>query len=719
MSESPKSIITKCLSQIATHLPHYKHRPGQQKMMTAVLDAFSRTPFQEDHGNESKSQQGESITVIEGPTGIGKSLGYLLPAIVMAKTLNKKLVVSSATVNLQEQLAYKDVPFLAKYGGLKITYAIAKGRSRYACTYRLKQFAGIKTDAEPSQLEIDALESTASLTEKKLFTQMAKALFTRSWSGDRDSLNHPVADAVWSKITTDRHACLKRSCPDFNGCPFFTARNTLENADLIIANHDLVLADIAMGGGVILPEPANTFYCFDEAHHLADKAIKQFAGSHTINGTIAWLEKIDSVANKAAILLKEDQLVKDISRVAEEVVSYLQDFSRAIADLPALNPGANTKAETAILRFKLGQLPEAFLSMGHTLVVAINSLKNALYAAQNQLKKVKGQNQSLQGGFDRALIDIGFFIGRVANLAATWTLFAREVDTHEPPIAKWITAKWSTQKKQEQIEYAIHASPVSAARLLSTALWQQVAGAVLTSATLRSLGTFDLILAETGLKDYSATTCLALDSPFDFQRQGTLIVPAMKTSPKEPQAHTQELITLLPAFLPASGGNGALVLFSSHQQMQAVTQGLPANLQLLLLIQGQQSRAALLRKHFERINNERPSILVGLASFAEGLDLPGNACNLLIITKLPFAVPDDPVSQSYADWVIQKGGNPFREMTLPTANIKLIQAVGRLIRTETDTGTVVIFDKRLETQWYGKLLYKGLPAFQRLYSAEK
>ncbi len=238
-----------------------------------------------------------------------------------------------------------------------------------------------------------------------------------------------------------------------------------------------------------------------------------------------------------------------------------------------------------------------------------------------------------------------------------------------------------------------------------------MAGAVLTSATLRSLGTFDLLLKETGLLSFSKTTCIALDSPFDFQKQAKLIIPEMQATPKDPIAHTFEIVTLLPTYLPSSGANGSLVLFASRKQMHDVANKLPDEYRRLLLIQGDWSKEILLSEHFARIEKGQPSILFGLASFAEGLDLPGNACNNLIIAKLPFAVPDDPVSETLADWITEKGGNPFMEITLPATSIKLIQAVGRLIRSENDTGTVVIFDTRLKNTHYGRLLRKSLPPF--------
>jgi ATP-dependent DNA helicase DinG len=687
--QNPQTIIDNCLAQIAQHLPGFKYRPQQLQMIDAVVKTM---------------QKNKSILVIEGPTGTGKSLGYLLPAIVMAKTLKKKLIVSSATVMLQEQLVNKDIPFLAKHTDLNISYAIAKGRGRYACTAKLKQHTD---SAEVQQLEIDIDNKDKSLA------RLMELLDKGEWSGDRDSLAKNIPDAQWSQITNDRHGCVKRLCPHFIACPFYKARQLLEEVDIIIVNHDLLLADIAMGGGVILPDPGETFYCLDEAHHLAAKAIKQFAASHAINGTLAWLEKIDGVVSKCLMLLKQYQFTANVKNLVEAIVEYLQDFSQALTSFPELQ----VSSESALLRFKHGVVPESLLSLCENLAKTTKSLHGVLCVLQENLKKAKveAEGQGIADMFNRPLIDLGFFIGRVENVMAVWALFAQKSKDNGPPIAKWITAAWPSHKnQQEQLDYIVSASPVSAAKLLADKFWDRIAGAVLTSATLRSLGTFDLLLKETGLQHYPQINCIALNSPFDFQQQGKLIIPAMRSDPRDPIAHTQEIIKLLPKLLPDTGNNGALVLFASKKQMYEVAKNIPNNFKRLLLMQREQAKEILLKEHFDRIKKQQPSILFGLASFAEGLDLPGNACNYLIIAKLPFAVPDDPVSETMADWITQQGGDPFMEMTLPATSIKLIQAVGRLIRAETDTGTVAILDTRLRTKQYGKLLCNSLPPFKQV-----
>lgn len=706
--------INTCLNNIAKNLPGFKSRPGQHQMITAVAQTLVRAqkPAAE---NEELVRCGESILVIEGPTGTGKTLGYLLPAIVMARSLDKKLVVSSATVALQEQLANKDIPFLAQQTGLNISYVMAKGRGRYACTYRLKQYLGAHDSTSEQNVFFDTLDNNdqpypSSQSEIKRWQHLSDLLDQRQWSGDRDALAEPLPDNLWSKITTDRHGCLKKSCAYLNTCPFFIARHQLDTANIIIANHDLVLADLAMGGGIILPHPSETFYCIDEAHHIADKAIKQFAASHALNGTLAWLEKIKLTTMRIQPFAKNYNQFSQIESHTTSIANYLIDLRHLLSSLPELKFSTYTLSSPLVLRFANGILPPGIFEISTHLATATTALYLLLDALYNTL--LKNQNDASfgkSGMLSKILADLGFLLGRVENLKSVWQMFIHPDSQQEPPLAKWITAEYKHAK--DEVEYTICASPVRAATLLTDNLWRQAAGVILTSATLRSLGTFNLFLTETGLGNFSAVTCIALESPFNFKQQGRLVIPSMRSDPSAPDIHTREVIELLPQLIQSSGGNGTLVLFSSKKQMHDVAQGIPETLRTLLLIQGEHSKAALIQTHLTRISMNSPSVLFGLASLAEGLDLPGTACNHVIIAKLPFAMPDDPVSKTLTEWIEQQGKNSFFTITLPSASIKLIQAVGRLIRTETDTGTVTILDTRLKTKRYGQQMLKSLPPF--------
>ncbi|HVV68084.1 MAG TPA: ATP-dependent DNA helicase DinG [Gammaproteobacteria bacterium] len=711
------NLLNQCLNKIANSLPGFKKRPTQWHMIKAVYATLMNSEAHKPQADENgvmPSRRGESILVVEGPTGTGKSLAYLLPAVIAAKSLGKHLVVSSATVMLQEQLAYKDIPFLAQHAGLDITYAIAKGRGRYACTYKLYQHTSHATQSDflGHDSELPPWDRKPTPQEIATLQHLAGMLHDKSWIGDRDTLTQPVPDLLWSRITNDRHGCTKRECPHFKDCPFYNARAQLETADMVIANHDLLLADLSMGGGVILPVPEDTFYCIDEAHHLADKAIKQFGASHALQGTLLWLEKLGTTVAKVEAALKESHASVKVATHAETIALTLQELSVALKALPALQP--KELNIPVIYRCHQGILPKGFEEFCHILLPAMKSMLSTLNLLQETLRRRKAKVEGLadEALFDRLAVDLGFFITRVENLTAVWTLLAMHIPPEYPPIAKWIAAQWVN--RGAEIEYVLSASPVSSAGVLSERLWKVAAGAILTSATLRSLGSFDKLLRDTGLSHYPQTRTIALESPFNLTEQGILNIPHMQHDPKQPDAHTREVILLLQELLKPLPGEGTLVLFTSKKQMQEVIAALPQPIVALLLVQGSQSKEALISAHFARIKANSASILFGLASFAEGLDLPGKACTHLIITKLPFAVPDDPVSQTLAEWTELRGGNAFADLTLPETSVRLIQAVGRLIRSETDYGRVSILDTRLVTMPYGRQLRKALPPFKTI-----
>jgi ATP-dependent DNA helicase DinG len=702
-------ILSQSLENIAKSLPGFVSRPTQHQMMAAVFNTLSRTRHMLSAEEGDLPNQGESILIVEGPTGTGKSLAYLLPAIIAANLYKKHLVVSSATVMLQEQLANKDIPFVAQHAGIPVTYAIAKGRGRYACPQKLYQLLmqNAQTDLIGDNDNISlAAEKKLHAYELSKLQQLAHQLGEKNWTGDRDSLNEEVSDPLWSRITNDRHGCLKRECAYFKGCPFYEARDRLETVDVIVVNHDLLLADLAMGGGVILPSPKDTFYCIDEAHHLSAKAVEQFSAAHTLHGTIAWLEKLHGAIGKAESLLAEYSITQKAQYAIDVIRENLQTLSHALEGLFAQN------FNMAIYRCAHGILPKGFELFCGQLLPAIQSLLTILQNLQDVLKrkKAKQEGKISDALFDRLATDLGFFSGRVENLQAVWQLLVTDAEPNHPPIAKWIVA----EKTPGHIEYTLCASPVRASHLLAKRLWKQSAGAVLTSATLRSLGSFEKLLAETGLNHYPETTCITLPSPFNLKQQGQLRIPPMKADPTNPVAHTQELIKLMPNLIALDKHEGTLVLFSSKKQMLEVAESLPPRWQKTLLIQGSQPKEQLIKTHFSRVAENKASVLFGLASFAEGLDLPGKACTHLIIAKLPFSMPDDPVSQTLAEWISLRGGNPFAEMTLPEASIRLIQAVGRLIRSETDYGVVTILDTRLTSKAYGRLLKQNLPPFGSL-----
>ncbi|MGE8356483.1 MAG: ATP-dependent DNA helicase DinG [Microvirgula sp.] len=709
LTDLEKDAIRHHYQTLATALPGFKPRPSQRRMIAEIANALSRC--KERDGDELPEREGESILAVEGPTGVGKSVAYLIAGGVMAKNRAKKLIVSSATVALQEQLVNRDLPFVVEHSELPLTYALAKGRGRYACPYRLFQLT-----ADSTQGELLAPDPAAALWERKpeaaelaAIKALADAFYYKTWNGDRDDYPEMIDDALWLRVTNDRHGCLKAACPNRPECPFYIARDALENVDVVVTNHDLLLADCAMGGGVILPAPEQSFYCIDEAHHLSKKAVNQFAADFQSGPTLGWLDKVATLASHADTLLDKHELVDLLIDSAAASIEHLTQFVAVLDGIEALSGNDGDDEPTWLL--PAGPLPEGVDQLAANLQLTSAALEKQL----EQLSDALAEARKDKSGGDMLLIDrlsseLGFFISRAEPFAAVWALFVTEPEDKAPPIARWITARAVGNRR----DYRVSASPVSAAGSLASTLWRKAAGAVLTSATLRSLNSFDLLLRQTGLVWLPETSTLALDSPFDFAHQGELYLPPLAVSPKDAAGHTAEIVKWLPRLVDLSQPNGTLMLFSSRRQMEEVADRLPPEFAERVLVQGTLPKSKLLARHLEAVADGRASLIFGLDSFAEGLDLPGEACVHVIIAKLPFAMPDDPVGLTLSKWIESQGGNPFIELSVPEASVKLIQAVGRLIRTESDYGRVSILDTRLKTAAYGKKILAALPPFRRI-----
>lgn len=702
-----KNAISDHYKAISQNLPGFCPRTAQRQMIAAVANALSRSLKKSE--DEEVTRQGESIVVIEGPTGVGKSLAYLLAGGIMAQTREKKLVVSSATVALQEQLVNRDLPFLIEKSGLELTFALAKGRGRYLCPYRLYQLT-----QDHAQGALMGFEEVAALWTDKprpedvaQLRELADAFSQRHFNGDRDTWHENIPDALWAKTTNDRHGCLKAACPNKPECPFYLAREVLETVDVVVANHDLLLADISMGGGVILPAPSQSFYCIDEAHHLAKKALNQFAAEHSLNQSQWFLERLPKLTAQLASITDKMELANQAEDAADALLEHFSEWMWQLNDAPQL-AGSND-VDMPIWLWDDGAIPEALAVLVQNTAISARMLVKNLHGLSEALgntRKDKGSDSAL---IDKVASELGMAIARAEQMNAVWDLMEEVPKEKAPPLAKWITSK-----RHDKNDYVFNASPVSAASHLASSLWQQAAGAVLTSATLQSLGNFDLLLKQTGLMWFKEVETVALESPFNFQEQGELYLPPIQASPKDALAHTNDLVDWLPKLIDLDQGVGSLVLFSSRKQMQDVALRLPDDYVAKLLVQGDMPKATLLARHHEAIAKKEASIIFGLDSFAEGLDLPGYACVHVIIAKLPFSMPDNPIDKTLSRWIEKNGGNPFVELTVPETSIKLVQAVGRLIRTETDHGRVSILDNRVKTAGYGKRLLASLPNFKRI-----
>ncbi len=650
-----------------------------------------------------------SIAVIEGGTGIGKTFGYLIPTL-LAKTEEFKIVLATATVNLQMQLIEKDLPWVSKILGREIRAEMAKGRRRYVCISRL--FSANTGIAESGQLnllgiEVDSDKAVHLEHQQEMLDSLIEEM-DQGWDGDRDVLKTKVSEPFWQKVSTDASGCSGRRCAYIRECPFFKARGKLKSADIIVANHDVLLSDLVMGSGTLLPESSETFYIIDEAHHFPVKALEHFASATSLKGAKQWLSKMNVMVQRLRMVLPD---LSDSLKAFEENRHRMQEtlthlYEALWPQMQSMSPTQDWVLSGENSGEQLGSLEiSPVLSLIQRLLSDAHPLQNLLYCFRKSLSE--SQSDKTLPDFDPLLQALGFLIQKNHTLIRTWEMWISANATSVSPIAKWIS-------KSELDDLYIHAAYTSADRVLPQFFWnQRTRGIVLCSATLRSLGSFDSFLSKSGLKTDQRVSCHAFLSPFDYAKS-ILKIPMMQWDPtyENNEAYLVELAEYIQTILKQET-QGSLVLFTSKKTMESVYENLSLMLKNLVLMQGLESKSQLLKQHKDRIDAGVPSVIFGLQSFAEGIDLPGNYCRHVIITKLPFSVPSTPIEQTFVHWMRLREEDPFLNHTLPEASLRLNQFAGRLIRHEKDTGTLSILDNRILKKRYGKSLIRALPAFSR------
>lgn len=682
LTRQEQNQIAQFTSALRAVMPGYRERNAQHEMAQAVASAFDHC----HHGSDTAETDGSNFLVCESGTGTGKTYAYAIPGIVLARSVGKRLIISSSTIALQEQLMVKDLPLLQQCAPFHFSYSIGKGRSRYACTIKLNDLAA-KASQGQIQFEEDSSETLEGL-DLRTVVDLSRRLASGDWDGDQDRLTDKLPSGIWGRVTTDRNGCSGNKCPEFASCPFFQARRRMQEADVIIANHDLVLAALDLQPGTVLPDPAECFFVFDEAHALPQKVLSHFAERHPIRSTYSLLSAIpDTVMTVVHSLGLNAVLHVHAQQACMELGAALKELIRWI--------DAEVSPDAEIYRFKEGTIPDALRDIGEIMLDRGQTVLELLADTRaGSLKRASEQPVIAQA----LLANIGEHLARAENLVNTWRLILKEDRTGAPPTARWI--------EQQQGDHNIAASPINAGDRLTKTLWRRSSAAVLTSATLTSCGEFDSYLHQTGLDRFKETRLLRLDSPFDYRNRARIVVPKMKSNPADHAAHTEEVIALLPGLI---GPGATLVLFASARQMQEVYARTTDQLRAWMLMQGALPKPELIRRHKEMIHTGKTSVLFGLASLGEGVDLPGDYLSHVIIAKLPFPVPDHPLEEARREWIESRGGSAFHEVTLPDAAIKLAQMVGRLMRTEEDTGKITILDPRIATKPYGKMLLRGLP----------
>jgi ATP-dependent DNA helicase DinG len=659
----------------------FRARRGQREMIAQIA--------------RSLADEGTRIAVIEAGTGTGKTAAYCLASIPLAKALGKTVVISTATVALQEQVTLQDLPDIQNNAGVGFTLSLAKGRGRYLCLKRLDDHLKYSDQQEIPLFDMPSADYTS------LYQEMLNRYGTGAWDGEIDSWAEGISDEAWRTVTTDHRGCSNNRCSFFKQCPFFRARTRMDGVDVIVANHDLVLADLALGGGAVLPDPEDCIYIIDEAHHLADKTQNHFSVRARVNGTLQWLEHVNSVLGSLTQrFARPTELVTLATNVATET-GMLRTALEALAEELQTLDFVPRDEELEIHRFPLGEIPQAISELADATLPSINKICDDLERAHDRLQEAVAGELNWENAFEAEdwLVPVGQLQTRALASRGLLEDFAKGAgSTHRH--ARWVN--------RTPTDVELVSAPIEPGYILEDVLWSRCYGAVCTSATLTALGRFDRFFERVGLNP--EVPALRIPSPFNYPEIARFEVPKMTSDPREFEAHSEEVAALLPNLIAEDVS--ALVLFTSWRQLNAVVKLLPDELRDRLLIQGEAAKQVLIRDHRQRVDDGEQSVLLGLASFSEGLDLPDDYCRHVIIVKLPFAVPDDPIDQAMAEWAEARGRNAFYEISVPDAALKLVQACGRLIRHENDHGRISMLDKRIVTQRYGKAILQSLPPFK-------
>ena len=679
LSDELKAQIRDSFIKLKSDMSDFNVRPSQNKMIAEISKTLCG-----DYKDSNK------ILCVEAPTGTGKTFAYLLSSIPIAKANKKKLIVSSANVALQEQLLLKDIPEAQKYCQVDFEYALVKGRSRYVCIRNLINLCEEKS-ADSTLFDSDLLfDEPPGKYQLEEMGGLLEDYSAKKWNGEIDDLMRAPDHSIWQKINCNRFTCTAKSCEFYQDCAFFKARKQITKADVIIANHDLVLADLATGN-TVLPDVDESIFIFDEAHHLSAKALSHFSLSTGTEFIKTSIRQAKGVSDQICKITQQDSTDVNIKQVDD----YLSDLTTILKTLDF---------DEDVYLFDKGVVDQPIKDIAKNLFIVIGNIQNkfsTLRESWSDYLKIKVLDKSISDPVNTASGECEQHLSGIVELLSS---FLKSDNNSQSPHSRWIEKNTLANKK---INYSLFSAQTDVSDNLDALIWSKASGAILTSATLSSLGSFDRLNKQLGLKK-SENQYLRLPSPFVFD-QVDFIVAKFKANPTQVFDHTKEVASQLLKRIDTQ--QGTLVLFASNKQMQMVADMIEKKLDCSLFIQGEYPKKTILEKHINLRKNGEGSVIFGLDSFAEGVDLKGDNLTHVVIVKLRFSVPTSPIDKTLSDYLQSQNRNPFMEISLPDASLRLIQACGRLIRTETDTGKITIFDNRLVSKFYGKQLLAALPNY--------
>lgn len=681
-------------------MPGYEDREGQREMLRFVGSRF----------NEG------GVGLVEAGTGTGKSVAYLVPAVEWAHRNGERTVVSTNTINLQEQLVHKDIGIAEGVVGAPVTWALVKGRGNYVSIRRARLAAETAPTLFPDDRsqEIDALLEWLERTE----------------DGSLSDLPFTPSPEVWEEARSETDACLRAKCPHFQECFYQRSRRAAAGADIVVANHSLFFSDLAIRiatgntrDGAVLP--AYDRVVFDEAHHLEDAATPHLGTQVTRAGLFRVLARLDRGGKGILASVYEGLLgcsIPGLESVRERIEGKIRPAVEGLRSelgllFDALEPWAEARSAGEGVRLgptadtepaddpRIGARLEAVL-------IRIQETRRAVAGLRERLEVEDELGPSLEG----RLLDLGAAERRLD--AAGHALRVGLLPEHaEEALVRWMEVRRSGRRGPTNVVVA--SAPVDLGPALREHLFDRVESAVLTSATMSANGTFEYLRGRLGLEPALDVETdgprvpvdeALVPSPFDFERQTCLVVPTDlpdAADPAQRRAFHEASARVVYETAEASDG-GLFVLFTSFGALRAVADGLRARGaegRWGLFVQGEGDRSSLLRGFTEHGR----AILLGTSSFWEGVDVPGHPLRALIIHKLPFRVPTEPITAARLEAIEARGESSFWSYMVPGAAIRLKQGVGRLIRSATDRGVVVLLDDRMLRKRYGRVLRQSLP----------
>ena len=687
---------------VARGLGEYEHRPQQIEMASAVTRAF----------NEDR------ITVVEAPPGVGKTLAYLVPAILWTVRNRERVVISTRTITLQEQLIHKDIPLLRKaLPEYPFEACLVKGRGNYLCRRKLARVLEESNlfDDEAQREQFSAIAEWAAVTQE----------------GSLSDLPFEPARAVWERVNSEADTCQGSACPALQHCFVAKARRVMARADILVVNHHLFFADLAIrklrevySETAVLPSFHRVI--FDEAHGIEDSATEYLGNScawSTVEQTLRRLRHGEGGKTRGLLPLLEHKLLRDCTTLDVDTYGLLTDIIN-LRVMPALDT-ARVAVQEAFLVLK--QLAESFVDEGSRevkwritpadtvreeirqagakiILPALESFARLTRELDHLIEGLKQVPPSQPGEEPPLLGEALELTALTERLRAAGLLVAAMLSEEHPENE----VRWVETDRNNDRFIRLFRCPLEVADHLREGVYDRMQTVIMTSATLTVGQDFGFFTRRVGLDliPEARLERMMLTSPFDFRRQALLAIPTDGPDPGSSEFPAWLSDTLRHIFKVTRGH--ALVLFTSFQALRRAFRDLEPSLRgmgINPLWQGGAPRHKLL----ETFRRDRASVLFATDSFWEGIDVSGDALTCVILTKLPFRVPTEPVQEARCDAIERNGGNPFIEYSLPQAAIKLRQGFGRLIRTRTDWGAVIILDKRVVTRHYGGVFLRSLP----------